>query len=97
MDVPQPSAAPVHCLQYEEHRGRCPTGEHRVLWWPQGAVASVRPSLHNHLHLELGKEFYYNLYITIRPKSGLVANLGLTEWQVKIWFQNLWVYKCKVK
>ncbi|XP_056397311.1 homeobox protein CDX-1-like [Hyla sarda] len=42
----------------------------------------------DHQRLQLEKEFLSNRYITIRRKSEIALTLGLSDRQVKIWFQN---------
>lgn len=42
----------------------------------------------DHQRLELEKEFHFNRYITIRRKSELAVNLGLSERQVRSGIQS---------
>ncbi|CAI9731616.1 CDX-1 isoform X1 [Octopus vulgaris] len=42
----------------------------------------------DHQRLELEKEFHYNVYIDVVRKAELAQELGLSQRQIKIWFQN---------
>ena len=65
------------------------------LLWRQGGAGGPRADLmrmrtvySSKQILELEKEFHYNHFLTGERRTELAQQLGLTERQIKIWFQN---------
>ncbi|VDO91988.1 unnamed protein product [Soboliphyme baturini] len=59
-----------------------------VVGGPEGPRKRGRQTYHRSQTLELEKEFFTNRYLTRRRRIELAQYVGLTERQVKIWFQN---------
>ena len=53
-----------------------------------GETKRQRTSYTRYQTLELEKEFHTNHYLTRRRRIEMSHSLGLTERQIKIWFQN---------
>jgi len=82
---PQPARSPFEWMKKPSYPS--PTGSSD----PNGRTRTkdkYRVVYSDHQRLELEKEFHYSRYITIRRKAELANGIGLSERQVKIWFQN---------
>ncbi|XP_066286982.1 homeobox protein CHOX-CAD-like isoform X3 [Branchiostoma lanceolatum] len=78
---PQHSRNPYDWMRKSNYSTSPPPGKTRT-------KDKYRVVYSDHQRLELEKEFYSNKYITIKRKVQLANELGLSERQVKIWFQN---------
>lgn len=91
----------IHALNTSAAEHQAPSSPRRSYEWikktPQPVITGpgktrtkdkYRVVYTDHQRLELEKEFHYSRYITIRRKAEISVTLGLTERQVKIWFQN---------
>ncbi|XP_054719037.1 homeobox protein CDX-1-like [Uloborus diversus] len=78
---PQPARSPFEWMKKTSYQSQPNPGKTRT-------KDKYRVVYTDHQRLELEKEFHYSRYITIRRKSELATVLGLSERQVKIWFQN---------
>eukprot|EP00794_Sanderia_malayensis_P014328 gene14328-15819_t len=60
----------------------------KVPWKSRSTPRQKRKTYTRHQTLELEKEFLFSQYLTKERRRELSQSLGLTERQIKIWFQN---------
>ncbi|XP_037968049.1 homeobox protein CDX-2 isoform X1 [Plutella xylostella] len=86
---PPPPRSPYEWMKKPNYQTQPnPENDHSEAYSKTRTKDKYRVVYSDHQRLELEKEFHYSRYITIRRKAELAASLGLSERQVKIWFQN---------